>query len=317
MVSRWTGIAVSKLMASDRQKILGLKEKLSERVIGQDHAIDLVYNAVLRSKAQIQDSNRPIGSFLFLGPTGVGKTEVAKALAEQLFDDENKIVRIDMSEYMEKFSTSRLIGAPPGYVGYDEGGQLTEAVRRKPYSIVLLDEIEKAHPDVFNILLQILDDGRITDSKGVTVDFKNTIIIMTSNLGSEYAFEEDMEKKTKEYEQIVKATFKPEFVNRIDDIVIFNPLTNEVLGGIVDKFIGLLAKRLEERNIRLVLTDRAKQEIISEGSDINYGARPLKRFIQQNVETKVAYKIVSEGIDGNTTLQEDFENGEFTVNEIR
>ncbi|MBQ6654183.1 MAG: AAA family ATPase [Erysipelotrichaceae bacterium] len=317
VVSRWTGIAVSKLMASDRQKILGLKDKLSERVIGQDHAIDLVYNAVLRSKAQIQDSNRPIGSFLFLGPTGVGKTEVAKALAEQLFDDENKIVRIDMSEYMEKFSTSRLIGAPPGYVGYDEGGQLTEAVRRKPYSIVLLDEIEKAHPDVFNILLQILDDGRITDSQGVTVDFKNTIIIMTSNLGSEYAFEQDMEKKTKDYEQIVKATFKPEFVNRIDDIVIFNPLTNEVLGGIVDKFIGLLAKRLEERNIKLVLTDRAKQEIIDEGSDITYGARPLKRFIQQNVETKVAYKIVSEGIDGNTTLQVDFENGEFTVSEIK
>ncbi len=317
VVSRWTGIAVSKLMASDRQKILGLKEKLAERVIGQDQAIDLVYNAVLRSKAQIQDSNRPIGSFLFLGPTGVGKTEVARALAEQLFDDENKIVRIDMSEYMEKFSTSRLIGAPPGYVGYDEGGQLTEAVRRKPYSIVLLDEIEKAHPDVFNILLQILDDGRITDSKGVTVDFKNTIIIMTSNLGSEYAFEPDMQKKTEAYEKIVKATFKPEFVNRIDDIVIFNPLTTEVLGGIVDKFIGLLAKRLADKNIKLVLTDRARVQIIEQGSDITYGARPLKRFIQKQVETKVAYAIVSEGIDGNTTLQVDFVDDEFKVTEIK
>ncbi len=317
VVSRWTGIAVSKLMASDRQKILGLKEKLAERVIGQDQAIDLVYNAVLRSKAQIQDSNRPIGSFLFLGPTGVGKTEVARALAEQLFDDENKIVRIDMSEYMEKFSTSRLIGAPPGYVGYDEGGQLTEAVRRKPYSIVLLDEIEKAHPDVFNILLQILDDGRITDSKGVTVDFKNTIIIMTSNLGSEYAFETDMQKKTEAYERIVKATFKPEFVNRIDDIVIFNPLTTEVLGGIVDKFIGLLAKRLADKNIKLVLTDRARAQIIEQGSDITYGARPLKRFIQKQVETKVAYAIVSEGIDGNTTLQVDFVDDEFKVTEIK
>ena len=317
VVSRWTGIEVSKLMASDRQKILGLKDKLKERVIGQDQAIELVYNAVLRSKAQIQDSNRPIGSFLFLGPTGVGKTEVARALAEQLFDDENKIVRIDMSEYMEKFSTSRLIGAPPGYVGYDEGGQLTEAVRRKPYSIVLLDEIEKAHPDVFNILLQILDDGRITDSKGVTVDFKNTIIIMTSNLGSEYAFEPDNEVKTKKYEQIVKATFKPEFVNRIDDIVIFNPLTNEVLGGIVDKFTNLLAKRLADKNIKLQITPAAKQAIIDEGSDITYGARPLKRFIQQNIETLVAYKIVSEGIDGNTTLQVDYQNNSFVVNEIK
>ena len=220
VVSRWTGIEVSRLMASERQKILGLKDKLAQRVIGQDEAIKLVSNAVLRSKAQIQDANRPIGSFLFLGPTGVGKTEVARALAEQLFDDENKIVRIDMSEYMEKFSVSRLIGAPPGYVGYDEGGQLTEAVRRKPYSIVLLDEIEKAHPDVFNILLQILDDGRITDNKGVTVDFKNTIVIMTSNLASEYAFEEDYDKKQQAYERAVKATFKPEFVNRIDDIII-------------------------------------------------------------------------------------------------
>ncbi len=216
VVSKWTHIDVSKLMSSEREKLLKLKDQLSVRVVGQDEALTLVTDAILRSKAQISDVNRPIGSFLFLGPTGVGKTEVAKALAEQLFDDESKIVRIDMSEYMEKFSVSRLIGAPPGYVGYEEGGQLTEAVRRKPYSIVLLDEIEKAHPDVFNILLQILDDGRITDSKGVTVDFKNTIIIMTSNLGSEFAFEKDPEKKRKAYDEIVKMTFKPEFINRID-----------------------------------------------------------------------------------------------------
>ena len=313
IVSRWTGIEVSKLMATDRQKILGLKEKLAQRVIGQDQAINLVSNAVIRSKAQIQDVNRPIGSFLFLGPTGVGKTEVAKALSEQLFDDENKIVRIDMSEYMEKFSVSRLIGAPPGYVGYDEGGQLTEAVRRKPYSIVLLDEIEKAHPDVFNILLQILDDGRITDSKGVTVDFKNTIIIMTSNLGSQYAFEKDPQKKQQEYETVVKETFKPEFVNRIDDIIIFNPLTNEVLGGIVDKFIGLLSKRLAEKNIKLVLTANAKQAIIDQGSDVTYGARPLKRFIQQNIETLVAYKMIEEAIDEDATLTVDYRDSKFVV----
>jgi len=316
IVSRWTGIEISKLMSSDRQKILGLKEKLAQRVIGQDNAINLVSNAVLRSKAQIQDGNRPIGSFLFLGPTGVGKTEVAKALAEQLFDDESKIVRIDMSEYMEKFSTSRLIGAPPGYVGYDEGGQLTEAVRRKPYSIVLLDEIEKAHPDVFNILLQILDDGRITDSKGVTVDFKNTIIIMTSNLGSEYAFEEDMDKKQKEYETIVKATFKPEFVNRIDDIIIFNPLSNKVLEGIVDKFMNQLSTRLAQKNIKLELTPVAKQAIIDQGSDITYGARPLKRYIQQNIETLLAYKIIEEAIESEATLQVDYQSEQFVVKKI-
>ena len=313
VVSRWTHIEVSKLMATQRQKILGLKSVLAKRVIGQDEAINLVGDAVLRSKAHIQDENRPIGSFLFLGPTGVGKTEVARALAEQLFDDETKIVRIDMSEYMEKFSVSRLIGAPPGYVGYDEGGQLTEAVRRKPYSIVLLDEIEKAHPDVFNILLQILDDGRITDSKGVTVDFKNTIIIMTSNLGSEYAFEPDKEKKEREYMNLVKATFKPEFVNRIDDIVIFNPLTNDVMGKIVDKFMNQLANRLKEQNIDLEVTPTAKQHIIEDGSDVTYGARPLRRFIQQNIETLLAYKIIEENISGDTTLVIDWLDGNYIV----
>ena len=308
-------IDVSRLLATERQKILALKDKLAERVIGQDEAIRLVSNAVLRSKAQIQDANRPIGSFLFLGPTGVGKTEVARALAEQLFDDENKIVRIDMSEYMEKFSVSRLIGAPPGYVGYDEGGQLTEAVRRKPYSIVLLDEIEKAHPDVFNILLQILDDGRITDNKGVTVDFKNTIIIMTSNLASEYAFEEDYDKKRKAYERAVKATFKPEFVNRIDDIIIFNPLTNEVLEGIVDKFISQLRVRLADKHIDLQLTERAKQSIIDNGSDVTFGARPLKRYIQQNIETALAYKIIEDSIEKDATLEIDYINDSYVVNE--
>lgn len=313
VVSRWTHIEVSKLMATQRQKILGLKGTLAKRVIGQDEAIELVTNAVLRSKAHIQDANRPVGSFMFLGPTGVGKTEVAKALAEQLFDDENKIIRIDMSEYMEKFSVSRLIGAPPGYVGYDEGGQLTEAVRRKPYSVILFDEIEKAHPDVFNILLQILDDGRITDSKGVTVDFKNTIIIMTSNLGSQYAFEPDKQKKEKLYMDLVKATFKPEFINRIDDIIVFNPLSNDVLGRIVDKFIGQLEKRLEDQNITLEVTDRAKQQIIDEGSDISYGARPLKRYIQQNIETVLAYKILEDNIEGNTVLVIDFDGSEYTV----
>ena len=315
IVSRWTGIEVAKLMATQRQKILGLKDALSKRVIGQDEAIELVTNAVIRSKAQIQDANRPIGSFMFLGPTGVGKTEVAKALAEQLFDDENKIVRIDMSEYMEKFSVSRLIGAPPGYVGYDEGGQLTEAVRRKPYSVVLFDEIEKAHPDVFNILLQILDDGRITDSKGVTVDFKNTIIIMTSNLGAEYAFEEDKAVKEQLYNSIIKNTFKPEFINRIDDIVIFNPLTNEVLEQIVDKFIGQLQERLDDRNITLELTARAKQQIIDEGSDITYGARPLKRYIQQNIETVLAYKILEDNIESNADLIIDYDGTDYVVYE--
>ena len=249
VVSKWTHIEISKLLSTERQKLLNLDNILSQRVMGQDEALKLVSDAILRNKANIGDINRPIGSFLFLGPTGVGKTEVAKALAEQLFDDESKIVRIDMSEYMEKFSVSRLIGAPPGYVGYEEGGQLTEAVRRKPYSIVLLDEIEKAHPDVFNILLQILDDGRITDSKGVTVDFKNTIIIMTSNLGSKFAFETDPVLKKKEYDEVIKESFKPEFINRIDEIIIFNPLNRNVIKDIAGKFLGQLKNRLKDSDI--------------------------------------------------------------------
>ncbi len=293
VVSKWTHIEVTKLLKSEREKLLKLDEILAKRVMGQDEALDLVSNAILRNKANIGDINRPIGSFLFLGPTGVGKTEVAKALAEQLFDDENKIVRIDMSEYMEKFSVSRLIGAPPGYVGYEEGGQLTEAVRRKPYSIVLLDEIEKAHPDVFNILLQILDDGRITDSKGVTVDFKNTVIIMTSNLGSEYAFEEDKEKKAKEYETIVKATFKPEFVNRIDEIIIFNPLNKNVIKDIANKFIGQLKDRLKENDIELNISEKALTKISEEGFDPQFGARPMKRHIQREIESRLARFIIA------------------------
>lgn len=297
IVSRWTHIEVSKLVATERQKLLKLKDVLANRVVGQDEALELVTDAILRSKAQIQDINRPIGSFLFLGPTGVGKTEVAKALAEQLFDDESKIVRIDMSEYMEKYSVSRLIGAPPGYVGYEEGGQLTEAVRRKPYSIVLLDEIEKAHPDVFNILLQILDDGRITDSKGVTVDFKNTLIIMTSNLGSKFAFEENKELRNANYDAEVHNYFKPEFINRIDEIIVFNALNKDVIVKIADKFILQLKNRLEENDIKLEITENAMNKIIECGYDPEFGARPMKRHIQRTIETIIAKKI----IEGNYT----------------
>ena len=311
VVAKWTHIDVSRLMSSEREKLLQLKDKLSIRVVGQDEALDLVSDAILRSKAQVSDTNRPIGSFLFLGPTGVGKTEVAKALAEQLFDDESKIVRIDMSEYMEKFSVSRLIGAPPGYVGYEEGGQLTEAVRRKPYSIVLLDEIEKAHPDVFNILLQILDDGRITDSKGVTVDFKNTIIIMTSNLGSEFAFEKDVEKKRKEYEEIVKLTFKPEFINRIDEIVIFNPLDQQMIRKVAEKFLNILKNRLAENDVELSVSEAAMEKIVECGFDEAYGARPMKRHIQRAIESQVA-KYLLENYDVKKILV-DVENGEYVI----
>ncbi len=292
VVSKWTHIDVTKLLSTEREKLLKLNTILAKRVMGQDEALRLVSDAILRNKAEIGDTNRPVGSFLFLGPTGVGKTEVAKALAEQLFDDENKIVRIDMSEYMEKFSVSRLIGAPPGYVGYEEGGQLTEAVRRKPYSIVLLDEIEKAHPDVFNILLQILDDGRITDSKGVTVDFKNTIIIMTSNLGSQYAFEQDEEKKKKEYDEVIKATFKPEFINRIDEIIIFNPLDKNVIKDVANKFLNQLKKRISENEKELTFTNEAVDAVCEQGFDPSFGARPMKRYIQRNIESPLARFII-------------------------
>ena len=298
IVSQWTHIEVSRLMSTERQKILHLPEALSKRVIGQPDALRLVSDAIMRSKANIQDENRPLGSFMFLGPTGVGKTEVAKALAQQLFDDESKIVRIDMSEYMEKFSVSRLVGAPPGYVGYEEGGQLTEAVRRSPYSIVLLDEIEKAHPDVFNILLQILDDGRITDSKGVTVDFTNTIIIMTSNLGSQYAFDDDSEHREEHYMSEVHKFFKPEFINRVDEIIVFNALGNDVLAQIAEKFLAQLRNRLKDRDINLTVSDSAMKRIIACGVDPLYGARPMKRHIQREIETAVA-KVILENPDIN------------------
>lgn len=313
IVSRWTGIEVAKLMTTQRQKLLKLESELAKRVIGQDEALQLVSEAILRSKAQIQDENRPIGSFLFLGPTGVGKTEVAKALAQQLFDDESKIVRIDMSEYMEKHSVSRLIGAPPGYVGYDEGGQLTEAVRRKPYSIVLLDEVEKAHPDVFNVLLQILDDGRITDSKGVTVDFKNTLIIMTSNLGAQYAFENDDEKRKRQYQSEVQKYFKPEFVNRIDEIIVFNALSHDVLKKIADKFLHELSSRLASKDIALSISERVKDKIIECGVDPVFGARPMKRYIQRAIETVIAKKIIEGEYSTPCTFVLDIVNDEYKV----
>lgn len=313
VVSKWTHIEVNKLMSTEREKLLKLESILAERVMGQAEALNLVTDAILRNKAQISDINRPIGSFLFLGPTGVGKTEVAKALAEQLFDDESKIVRIDMSEYMEKHSVSRLIGAPPGYVGYEEGGQLTEAVRRKPYSIVLLDEIEKAHPDVFNILLQILDDGRITDSKGVTVDFKNTIVIMTSNLGSEYAFEEDKQKKEKEYEAIIKQSFKPEFINRIDEIVIFNPLDENIIRDIAGKFIRQLQKRVKENDINLSFSKEAINKIVLMGFDRDFGARPMKRHIQKAIESILA-RYILQNPDVHDILV-DVENDNYVIKE--
>ncbi|SJZ73951.1 ATP-dependent Clp protease ATP-binding subunit [Anaerorhabdus furcosa] len=313
IVARWTHIEVSKLMTTQREKLLHLEDILRERVMGQDEALKLVTEAILRSKAQIQDENRPIGSFLFLGPTGVGKTEVAKALAQQLFDDESKIVRIDMSEYMEKFSVSRLIGAPPGYVGYEEGGQLTEAVRRKPYSIVLLDEVEKAHPDVFNILLQILDDGRITDSKGVTVDFKNTLIIMTSNLGAQYAFEADKALRNNHYITEVGKYFKPEFVNRIDELVVFNALGDTVLVQIADKFLKELAHRLQNKDIAVEFSTACKAKIIECGVDPVFGARPMKRHIQRSIETLLAKEILKEQSLAGKTLLVDVENDEYVI----
>ena len=319
IVAKWTGIPVSKLVEGEREKILHLADILHKRVIGQDEAVNKVCEAILRSRAGISDPNRPIGSFMFLGPTGVGKTELAKALAESLFDDEQNMVRIDMSEYMEKFSVSRLIGAPPGYVGYDEGGQLTEAVRRRPYSVILFDEIEKAHPDVFNILLQVLDDGRITDSQGRLVDFKNTVIILTSNLGSQLLLDGidehgEITKEAKEgVEALLKSSFRPEFLNRLDEIVFYKPLTKENMKGIVDILISRLAKRLEDRSLKLEVSDRAKDYIIDNGFDPMFGARPLKRYIQSHVETAVARTILSENLDINDTVFVDADESGITV----
>ncbi len=320
VVSRWTGIPLSKLMEGEREKILHLDDILHKRVIGQDEAVTKVSEAIMRSRAGIADPNRPIGSFMFLGPTGVGKTELAKALAECLFDDEHNLIRIDMSEYMEKFSVSRLVGAPPGYVGYEEGGQLTEAVRRKPYSVVLFDEIEKAHPDVFNILLQVLDDGRITDSQGRTVDFKNTILILTSNLGSSYILEgidektgEIKEDARVEVEKLLKTEFRPEFLNRLDEIIFYKPLTKENITGIIDILISSLSQRLSERQLKLSVTDRAKDFIIEHGYDPVYGARPLKRYLQSKVETLLARTMLGGEIKPNSTLVVDAENDDLTV----
>ncbi|MCM1299868.1 MAG: ATP-dependent chaperone ClpB [Firmicutes bacterium] len=316
IVARWTGIPVAKLMEGERSKLLGMEDILHKRVIGQEEAVEKVSEAILRSRAGIQDPNRPIGSFLFLGPTGVGKTELAKALAQALFDDEHNIVRIDMTEYMEKYSVSRLIGAPPGYVGYDEGGQLTEAVRRKPYSVVLFDEVEKAHPDVFNILLQVLDDGRITDSQGRTVDFKNTIIILTSNLGSSCILEgigengEISEDAKEQVRQLLKTQFRPEFLNRLDEIVFYKPLSKAEIGSIVDLMIKDLSARLESKQIKVEITDSAKSYIIDSGYDPVYGARPLKRFIQSKAETLIARAIIGDMLkEGDTAVIDSGENG--------
>lgn len=319
IVGRWTGIPVSKLMEGERQKLLHLDEELHHRVIGQNEAVTKVSEAILRSRAGIASENRPIGSFLFLGPTGVGKTELAKALAEVLFDDEKNIVRIDMSEYMEKFSVSRLLGAPPGYVGYEEGGQLTEAVRRKPYSVLLFDEIEKAHPDVFNVLLQILDDGRVTDSQGRTVDFKNTIIILTSNLGSSYLLEgigpdgEITQQAKDEIDHLLKTSFRPEFLNRLDEIVLYKPLAKDEIGSIVELMLKSLASRLAAKQLHLEMSDEAKTFIIENGYDPIYGARPLKRFIQNRVETAIARAILSGDPAPDSTLRVGVENGSLTV----
>ena len=319
IISRWTGIPVTRLTEGERAKLLTLEDQLHKRVVGQDEGVKRVTDAILRSKAGIKDPTKPIGSFLFLGPTGVGKTELAKTLAENLFDDEQNMVRIDMSEYMEKYSVSRLIGAPPGYVGYEEGGQLTEAVRRKPYSVVLFDEIEKAHPDVFNVLLQVLDDGRITDSQGRTVDFKNTILIMTSNIGSPYlldGIDENGEIKPEAQSQVMddlRGHFRPEFLNRLDEIIMFKPLTKSNIGKIVDLMVSELDKRLADQELSLELTDAAKDQVIENGYDPVYGARPLKRYLQKYVETLAARKILSGDVHAGDTLVLDVQNGEFIV----
>ncbi len=319
IVARWTGIPVTKLMEGDREKLLHLEDTLHKRVIGQDEAVEKVSEAILRSRAGIQDPNRPIGSFLFLGPTVVGKTELAKTLAEALFDDERNLIRIDMSEYMEKFSVSRLIGAPPGYVGYEEGGQLPEAVRRKPYRVVLLVEIEKAHPDVFNLLLQVLDDGRITDSQGRTVDFKNTILILTSNLGADALLEGIQENGTisaqaqKQVDALLHQRFRPEFLNRLDEIICYKPLTRAEIGGIVDLLIGYLKKRLTEQQVQVELTAAAKDAVIEQGYDPSFGARPLKRLIQRKIETQIAKQLLSSPVKAGNTLLVDAADGVFSV----
>ena len=319
IVSRWTGIPVAKLNESERNKTLHLADELHKRVVGQDEGVELVTEAIIRSKAGIKDPSKPIGSFLFLGPTGVGKTELAKALAQSLFDDENNMVRIDMSEYMEKYSVSRLIGAPPGYVGYDEGGQLTEAVRRKPYSVVLFDEVEKAHPDVFNVLLQVLDDGRITDSQGRTVDFKNTIIIMTSNLGSAHLLEGidengDINPACEEaVMNELRGHFRPEFLNRLDEIIMFKPLTKDNIGNIINLLMNDLNKRLADREITVELSDSARQFIVDHGYDPIYGARPLKRFLQKHVETLSAKLILADEVREGDTILIDTEGDKLTA----
>ena len=319
IVARWTGIPVSKLMEGEREKLLHLDDTLHERVIGQDEAVEKVCEAILRSRAGIQNPNRPIGSFLFLGPTGVGKTELAKALAQALFDDEKNMVRIDMSEYMEKHSVSRLIGAPPGYVGYDEGGQLTEAVRRRPYCVVLFDEVEKAHPDVFNVLLQVLDDGRITDSQGRTVDFKNTIIILTSNLGSSAILEgidengNITEAARKQVEGMLKTQFRPEFLNRLDEIVFYKPLTRNEIDKIVDLQVADLNRRLSDKQLTMHLTPAARSYIVAQGYDPIYGARPLKRFMQRSVETLIARKLIAEDVQPRTDLLVDYDGDKLVI----
>ncbi len=312
IISKWTNIPIAKLVSGEREKLLNLEEHMKLRVKGQDDALKLVSEAIIRARAGIKDPNRPIGSFIFLGPTGVGKTEVARTLAYELFDSENHMVRIDMSEYMEPHSVSRLVGAPPGYVGYDEGGQLTEAVRRNPYSIILFDEIEKAHRDVFNILLQILDDGRITDSQGRTVDFKNTIIIMTSNLGSEYILEEKENANELVMEEL-HHTFKPEFINRIDEIIIFNSLSKEVVYSILDKIIKDVESRLNDLNIKIELTDKAKDFIINNSYDVRYGARPIKRYVSRNLETLLATSIIKEEITKNRKVIVDVQDNKLII----
>lgn len=311
IIAKWTNIPVAKLVSSEKEKLLSLEDNMKKRVMGQDEALELVSDAVIKSRSGIKDPNRPIASFLFLGPTGVGKTEVARTLAYELFDDERHMVRIDMSEYMEKFSVSRLIGSPPGYVGYEEGGQLTEAVRRNPYSIVLFDEVEKAHPEVLNLLLQILDDGRVTDSNGRTVDFKNTIIIMTSNLGSEHILDGNTDLVMKE----VREHFRPEFINRIDEIIVFNPLTKDAIGHILDKIIAEIENRLKDVGLKINLTDKARTQLINDGYDINYGARPLKRLVSRTIETMLSKKIIAGQVKPGDTVTIDYQDNNYMIKE--